>query len=208
MNILIADIQDITRIGARTIVKSLFPAGDVVVMDVDNNSAFLDALAALKPAVVMFDAVAMGMDLNNTLKDMAAKYPDTQWIIFSARISVGLLSFMSDHKMFSAVPKDSSKEEIAESIKAATKKEQYIFQKGLRALYDMSKGAEASSALLTASECDILKLLAQGLKVKDIAEIQNRSRHTIRTHKRNIFAKLKVNSVVGAIKTAKGLNLI
>lgn len=65
-----------------------------------------------------------------------------------------------------------------------------------------------NSPLLTPAECMVLALLAQGLKVKDIAELQFRSKHTIRTHKRDIFEKLGVNTTVEAIMTAYKLGII
>jgi DNA-binding NarL/FixJ family response regulator len=58
---------------------------------------------------------------------------------------------------------------------------------------------------LTGSEIEIVRLIAEGLTTKEIASRKNVSFHTIITHRKNIFRKLKVNNaselVMFAIRT-------
>jgi len=55
---------------------------------------------------------------------------------------------------------------------------------------------------LTARERDILKLLTQGLTYSTIAEQLFVSGHTVRTHIKNIYQKLHVNSRAEAVRKA------
>ena len=57
-------------------------------------------------------------------------------------------------------------------------------------------------SLLTTTEIEILKLVAQGKSVKEIAAIRISSVHTIITHKKNIFRKLNVNTIHEATRYA------
>lgn len=61
---------------------------------------------------------------------------------------------------------------------------------------------------LTEREVEILKLNAQGLQRKEIAEKLFISNNTVKTHLNKIFDKLDVNNVVDAIRVAQQLGFI
>lgn len=56
--------------------------------------------------------------------------------------------------------------------------------------------------ILTRREKEIIKLIAKQYSVDEIAEALFLSRHTVETHKKNIFQKLQVNNAAGLIKKA------
>lgn len=53
---------------------------------------------------------------------------------------------------------------------------------------------EKGNTSLTASEIEIVKLIAEGMTTKEIASRKNVSFHTIMTHRKNIFRKARVNN--------------
>ena len=61
---------------------------------------------------------------------------------------------------------------------------------------------------LSEREMEVLRLIAAGLSNKDIAEKLFVSLNTIRTHTKNINAKLDVHSRTQAVARAKELNLL
>jgi DNA-binding NarL/FixJ family response regulator len=63
-------------------------------------------------------------------------------------------------------------------------------------------------SVLTTTEVEILRLIARGLSVKEIAQERVSSIHTIVTHKKNIFRKLQVNNVYEATKYALRAGLV
>jgi len=68
-----------------------------------------------------------------------------------------------------------------------------------------------SSALvepLSQRELEVLRLMAAGLKHKEVAEELVISLNTVRHHARNIYGKLNVNSRAQAVAKAKDLNLL
>ena len=65
-----------------------------------------------------------------------------------------------------------------------------------------------TAEVLTVTEIDILKLIAHGKSVKEIALERTSSIHTIITHKKNIFRKLGVNNVYEATKYTLRAGLI
>ena len=61
---------------------------------------------------------------------------------------------------------------------------------------------------LTATEREVLRLIALGKSVKEVAAERNSSIHTITTHKKNIFRKINVNTVYEATKYALRAGLV
>lgn len=61
---------------------------------------------------------------------------------------------------------------------------------------------------LTRTEREILRLIALGHSVKEIAAMRYNSEYTISTHKKNIFSKLGVNNTHEATKYALRTGLI
>jgi len=61
---------------------------------------------------------------------------------------------------------------------------------------------------LSGRELEVLKLLADGLTNKEIAQRLFVSHHTIKVHARNIYSKLDVHNRTGAVARARAIGLI
>ena len=61
---------------------------------------------------------------------------------------------------------------------------------------------------LSGCELEVLRLMAAGLKYKEIAGKLVVSGNTVRHHTRNIYGKLDVNSRAQAVAKAKDLNIL
>ena len=62
--------------------------------------------------------------------------------------------------------------------------------------------------ILSPQEIAVLKLIDDGNRSKEIADILNISQHTVSRHRQNIIAKLKVRNSAEACKVARNLNII
>ncbi len=65
-----------------------------------------------------------------------------------------------------------------------------------------------SKSIVTKREKEIIQLIAQEFTVSEIAERLFISKHTVETHKKNIFYKLQVKTNVGLVKKAFQLGYI
>ena len=106
----------------------------------------------------------------------------------------------------SLLAKDASEGEIVSALQAVVKGQQYICQEVQEMLQVVSTTEDFIP--LTASETEILKLIAHGKSVKEIATLRHSSIHTIVTHKKNLFRKLQVNNVYEATKYAIRAGLV
>ena len=67
---------------------------------------------------------------------------------------------------------------------------------------DLMPGTEGGDYGLTAREQEILRLLAEGLLKKEIADALSISVNTVSTHLRRVYDKLHVNTNTGAVAKA------
>lgn len=76
------------------------------------------------------------------------------------------------------------------------------------ALKDSNENQSDKLSMITNREREIIKLLADGMTTREIAECKNRSYDTINNHKRNIFKKLNIHKLSELIAFAveNGLN--
>jgi LuxR family maltose regulon positive regulatory protein len=72
----------------------------------------------------------------------------------------------------------------------------------------ISKSAIRSAENLTAREISILRLIADGLATKRIAQTLGIMPETVKSHVKNIFAKLAVGKRAEAVYRAKSLGLV
>ena len=63
-------------------------------------------------------------------------------------------------------------------------------------------------SILTETETEIVRAIAQGKTTKEIANERFSSVHTINTHRKNIFRKLGINSAHEVIKYALRAGLV
>jgi len=72
-------------------------------------------------------------------------------------------------------------------------------------LNEMMVGVQNSGDSLTRREADILRHLATGLPLKEIARNLNISKNTIKTHLRNLYKKLGAEDRKDAVEKGKKL---
>lgn len=212
MKVLIADKTDLVRAGLRTFLTSTQCYADdrkLEITEVEDKESLVREVTECCPDVAIVESVMVQDEMSAELTHMVSRYTDTHWVMLSPESAAKVvLLYVKSHKNFSLLLKTCSREEIQTGLRHAARKQQYICDGALRQLEEIESGVTAGNNVLTQAECIVLALLAQGLGVKEIADLQFRSKHTIRTHKRDIFEKLGVNTTVEAIMEAYKLKII
>ena len=72
----------------------------------------------------------------------------------------------------------------------------------------MKNNAQEITAVLSKREVEIIKLITEEYSNEEIAAYLEISRRTVETHRKNIFKKTKVKSIVGLVMLAVKSKLI
>ncbi|MDW3191058.1 MAG: response regulator transcription factor [Cytophagales bacterium] len=101
--------------------------------------------------------------------------------------------------------KDASREDLVDAINKTHQRQSYFHPKINEQIFDYFRGKRTSSnemAQLSSREKELVKLIADGMNSKAIANSLHLSEHTVRTHRRNIMQKLKVKTAGELIRIA------
>ena len=201
---LLADNQFITQVGLRWLIRQTY--ADALIREVADKRTLLAVLSEEKTSVVILDYTLCDFREVEELLVINKRYPAVHWILFSAELGEPLIRRLSIEPAFSLLLKESTAEEIRAALAAALVGEPYHCH-AIESLLN-SHPQPKEEVALTPTEREVLRLIASGKSVKEIAALRNSSVHTIITHKKNLFRKLEVNNVYEATKYALKAGLI
>jgi NarL family two-component system response regulator LiaR len=195
IQVLIVDDHAIVRKGIRALLST---EADVDVIGEAENGRQAVALAKeLQPDVVLMDLVMPEVDGIEATRQVTADRPGTRVLV--------LTSFAADDKVFPAIKagalgyllKDSGPEDLVKAIhqvhRGEPTLEPSIARKVLSELSHPPKKPLTPDPL-TDREVEVLRLLAQGMSNREIAERLVITEMTVRTHVSNILGKLHLAS--------------
>jgi len=202
---ILADNQDISKAGIRYLLKETGFKG--IQYEARTKKELIQLLSDYPDATVVLDYT--NYDFNNIedLLIVSSRFVAVNWLLFSEELSQSFLKRIFLENAFSILLKSSSKDEIMMALLFSRRQERYICPRIVQYI-SSQENKEYENHVLTISEQDILKMIALGKSVKEIAEERISSVHTITTHKKNIFRKLEVNNVFEATKYALRSGLI
>ena len=202
---IIADNQDITRRGMHGYISDLFEGCRTE--NVANKRELVHSLTKYKKSLVIFDYTLFDMNGVEEFLIIKNRFPDVHWLLFSNELSEQFIRRLSIERNVGMMLKESTSEEILSALKCMACGERFLCHQ-ITDLLISNLSKQEQHFVLTATEIDILKLIARGKSVKEIAAERISSVHTITTHKKNIFRKLGVNNVYEATKYALRAGLV
>ncbi|MDR2690881.1 MAG: response regulator transcription factor [Dysgonamonadaceae bacterium] len=203
---ILADNQAISKAGIRYILKEI--GFDNKQCEVRNKNELILTLSENEDATVVLDYTNLDFNNIDELLIVSSRFPKASWVLFSDELSRPFLKRIYLEKAFSMLLKNSTSDEIKQSLILSHQKNRYICQRLMQFISLSKEAKETEKMTLTHTEQEILKSIALGKSVKEIAEERFSSAHTIMTHKKNIFRKLEVNNIHEATKYALRSGLI
>lgn len=203
---ILADNQDITRTGLHAYLSRLYPMCPT--RDITCKEELLNIL--MQPysrMIVILDYPLFDLKDVEELIVIVKRFPSVQWILFSSDLSENVIRRVGAEPDISILLKECPDEEICKALQAAAEGKRYLCNPVNNLLQENHKHSGIHTPL-TPSETEILKLIAKGKSVKEIAAFRFSSVHTIMTHKKNIFRKLGVNNVYEATRYALRAGLV
>jgi DNA-binding NarL/FixJ family response regulator len=152
------------------------------------------------PDIVLMDIDLPGINGVECIKILKQNCVNTQYMMLTV--------FEDDEKIFNSLAagatgymlKKTPSAEIVEAIKTLQQGGSPMnTQIARKVVLSFQKQGNSAAQSLTKREVELLELLSKGYRYKEIAEQLFISQDTVRTHIRNIYIKLEVNSKIEAI---------
>ena len=203
---ILADNQELTRFALESLLQQ---DQENVVYRASDKAGLVATLKEHESAVVLLDYTLFDFADEDQLLIVAERFALSQWILICDELTPAFLRRVvySSHQ-FSVVFKDGVLRDVREALKAAQRHERFISQRALEVIISQQQEEEERPSVLTETETEIVKAIAQGKTTKEIAEERFSSIHTITTHRKNIFRKLGVNTAHEVIKYALRAGLV
>jgi DNA-binding NarL/FixJ family response regulator len=204
-NYIIADNQELTRFALESLIQKKETA---TVYRASDKASLVALLKEHESAVVLLDYTLFDFADEDQLLIVAERFALSEWILISDELTAQFLRRVvySSHQ-FSIVFKDGPLKEVRDALQAVTRHERFISQRALEVIINQQYEDEKPD-ILTATETEIVKAIAQGKTTKEIATERFSSIHTITTHRKNIFRKLGVNTAHEVVKYALRAGLV
>jgi DNA-binding NarL/FixJ family response regulator len=185
--ILIADDQEIVPEGLAVL---LADAPELAVLDekADDGLSAVRLAMQLIPDVVLMDLYMPSMSGTDAARDIKKRRPEIKVLMLTSADSERHVKDAMEAKADGFLNKDTSKAELLRAIEAVMAGDTYFIEG------TPQSGATGSLDKLTRRERQILKLVAEGNKNREIADMLHISVKTVETHRLNLMRKLGLRS--------------
>lgn len=194
INIILADAQLLIRVGLRHLLASN-PAYHII-GEVAYEDDLLELLTQQESQVVILDYAQSENFSTETIQKIKKVSPHTNILIISADEDRKSIYRVIEDGINSYLTKECQEKEILDAVEATIKGEKFFCNNVLNHILEKSFPREPNCepTPLTPREIEVVKLVANGLIAKEIADELNLSTHTIYTHRKNIMKKLNINN--------------
>lgn len=192
IRILIAEDQQLVRQGLAALLK----VEDVeIVGEAEDGVAAIDMARALKPDIVLMDLSMPTLDGVEATRKLKRAMPQVRVLILTVancerRVAEALAAGADGYAL-----KKLGHEELMAAINSVRAGRPYLGP-GLNEaqVREYLDGCDNSNVSLTAREREVLRLIAQGLKNREIAETLSIAIKTVETHRTKIMQKLDLHN--------------
>lgn len=188
-----------------------------VIGESDNVDDGYDVVINCNPDILLLDIALHGSSGLVLAKRLLAAKPDLLIIIITAYSKIDYILEAVESGVKGYILKESSPENLADAIEKVYAGEiyidSYISNKVIKSLItkndvEIAEDNKSAYSKLSLREQQILKLLIDGVPIKDIAEELFISSKTVENHKASIMVKLKCKNMTELIRYAISIGLI
>jgi DNA-binding NarL/FixJ family response regulator len=204
--IVVADDHTLFRQGIRTLIAS--EADMEVVAEASNGGDAIEKCGELRPDVVLMDIGMPGLSSFEATRQIKKIRPETKILFLTMYDDEDYLVEGMEVGASGYVLKDSAANQLVAAIRDICRGGSYLSPRMLSQLVDDFRCRIKTTnrlprfATLTTREREVLKMLAEGNSVKEIAGDLNLSVKTIEAHKFNLMRKLDIHNKAQLVQYA------
>jgi DNA-binding NarL/FixJ family response regulator len=198
--VLVADDHGIVREG---IVNLLKEHDFDVVGAVGNGQELIDAALRLRPDLIVTDLSMPGLSGIDVLTRLKAERVESKVIVLTMHQDADLATRALRAGAWGFLLKHSAGEELLNAIQQTVEGRVYLTSTLTKDVLErMAAPASQSEPQLTARQRDVLRLIVEGRRMKEIAAALQLSARTVETHKYQMMQSLGVSSTAELVKYA------
>ena len=205
LTIAIADDEALFRTGLKMLMEDY--EGFKIIMEAQHGQDLLDQLAKAEvlPEVLLLDLKMPVLNGIETAKQLREKFPSIRIIVLSTHFSKAFILNMIEIGAASYLPKNSSPDEVAATIRAVANNGFHYNNQVMEVIREnmMNKNAPKPKAMpgadLTTREKEVLQLICEEYTTAEIAEKLYISPRTVDGHRNNLLAKLGCRNTAGLV---------
>lgn len=192
MKIVISDNQVLTHKGISALLNEEVPGSEIIITD--TLAGILKITPADNISLLIIDPDTLRLNEIVELAIFRKRNPGTGILVITNNKNVSFIKKVTDKGIRNFIFKDCNGEIFVKALHSALSDQKY-FDRHVMEAFSKHEEDEHMQAELTKGEKEIVKLIAQGFTTKEIASKKFLSCHTIITHRKNIFRKLKIKSI-------------
>jgi DNA-binding NarL/FixJ family response regulator len=203
--VLLADDHAMVVEGLATLLTSDFE----VVGTVSNGSELINSARQLRPDVIVADIAMPVLGGLEALRQLKTMKSDAKVIFLTMHADTQLATAALRAGASGYVLKHSAGEELITAIQEVLQGRTYLTPLITKDVIEsLTKPAPRQDAKLTPRQRDVLRLIAEGYRMKEIASALGLSTRTVETHKYEMMRGLGVESTAELVRYAIQIGLV
>lgn len=206
MRMIVADDHGVVRAAVRHLLKQAMPELEVV-GEAEDGAQLLSLLGdSLRPDLVLLDlalGTTSGFDVLTVAPDLA---PDTRFVVFTMHEEPSFVRRALSLGAYGYVLKSARQDQLLEALESVHGGKRYVQAEIAAAVQSLPP--DNGHNQLTQRERNVLALVAQGARNREIARDLGISESTVKTHLKDVFARWGVSTRAEAASLAIRLGLI
>ena len=213
MNLILADSNDLIRIGLRAILST--ERAITIVSEAHSGEELLAQVKSFDTSLVLIDYTSSGFNIDIIPKVLSIN-KRIRFVAITAEQSPQTLVDALRSGISSYIKKDCDVNEILMAVKETGNGNKFFCGQILESIQSANidvndldfESFSCEAVVVSERENEIIILIAEGLTNEQIAIQLFLSKHTVNTHRKNIMAKLGVKNTAGIVMYAVKTNLV